>query len=53
MPTTTWDNEVYPGTSVDYDEPSMTYDDNTDFEESGTPRYDTVGEATSWTLEDK
>lgn len=53
MATTTWDNEIYPGGSTDYDEPSLTYDETGDFEESGTPRYDQIGETTSWTLEDK
>lgn len=53
MATTTWDKEIYPGVAVNYDEESMTYNDTTDFEESGTPRYDQVGETTSWTLEDQ
>lgn len=53
MATTTWDNEIYPGGSVNYDETSMTYDDSDDFEESGTPRYDQIGETTSWILENK
>lgn len=51
MPSTTWTTEIYPGGSSTYNDPAMAYDQNTDFEESGIPKYDTVGDATVWTLE--
>lgn len=51
MATATWSTETYPGASVQYEEPTMLYDDTSNFEDAGTPRYDQVGESTSWSLE--
>lgn len=53
MPNTTWDNEVYPGASETYDEEALQYNQTTDYQDAGKPRYDTIGVTTSWTNENK
>lgn len=53
MATASWNTESYPGGSVGYDESTLAYDETDIYEDAGTPRYDQVGETTSWTLEDK
>lgn len=53
MPSTSWNNETYPGGGVQYNEPNLQYSQTAIYDDAGTPRYNTVGEATSWSLENK